>query len=389
MIHRLVMIIPLCLVCAAFSQETPKPQPAPVRQVWDYADELDLSPQQRTALFAIRDRYEAARAAVRAASGTNLPPDMLRAAQLNLNDQLRLANRQLGELLTDAQKEKLTELREAGTERRTSARRPATATDDGDGAPALTTTRKPPRKQLSEEAYRKLAAELRAMYAQPATNWPAPHLDDDIKPHFQELGLLPPVVFPTNNPYTSAKAELGKKLFFDPRLSGSGQISCASCHDPDLGFADGRTVAFGHERRELKRNAPTILNSAFNTTLFWDGRATSLEKQAADVVNNADEMHSSEHFVYANLNKIPATVTNSPPRLVRRKPRWNAPSRPSPPSSAPSRVAATRLIPSCAATPMLSATRRSAGCTSSAPRRAASIATTVRISPTGNSTTKG
>ena len=305
MIHRLVMIIPLCLVCAAFSQETPKPQPAPVRQVWDYADELDLSPQQRTALFAIRDRYEAARAAVRAASGTNLPPDMLRAAQLNLNDQLRLANRQLGELLTDAQKEKLTELREAGTERRTSARRPATATDDGDGAPALTTTRKPPRKQLSEEAYRKLAAELRAMYAQPATNWPAPHLDDDIKPHFQELGLLPPVVFPTNNPYTSAKAELGKKLFFDPRLSGSGQISCASCHDPDLGFADGRTVAFGHERRELKRNAPTILNSAFNTTLFWDGRATSLEKQAADVVNNADEMHSSEHFVYANLNKIP------------------------------------------------------------------------------------
>lgn len=294
-------------VWSAPAQPATTNAPAGPRQVWDFADQLDLTAEQRTTLFQIRDRYEAARAEVRRLATTNTPPDAQRAAQLNLNDQLRLANRQLGELLTDAQKEKLTELREAGTERRTPARRPATATatDDADDMPALTTTRKSPRKQLSEEAYRKLAAELRSMYAQPATNWPAPHLDDDIKPHFQELGLLPRVSFPTNNPYTSAKAELGKKLFFEPRLSGSGQISCASCHDPDLGFADGRTVSFGHERLELKRNAPTILNSAFNTTLFWDGRATSLEKQAADVVNNADEMHSSEQFVYANLNNIP------------------------------------------------------------------------------------
>jgi len=64
-------------------------------------------------------------------------------------------------------------------------------------------------------------------------------------------------------------------------------------------------VSFGHERKELKRNAPTILNTAFNETLFWDGRSNSLEEQAMDVVNNTDEMHSSAQFVRANLGKIP------------------------------------------------------------------------------------
>ncbi len=314
MLLRFLLMLPLWLALTTFSQTAATPQTTAPRQVWDLADELELTDTQRDTLFEIRDSYEAARAAVRAAAATNVPPDKLRAAQLNLNDQSRLANRRIAELLTSAQKERLVELRAAERQARvgaTASRTPATdsaSSEDanaGEGADGTQTTRKVPRKLLSDDDYRNLARELRVAYSQPTVNWPTPTLDEDVKPYFEELGLLPPVAFPTNNPYSTAKAELGKKLFFDPRLSGSGQISCSSCHDPDLGFADGRTVAFGHERRELKRNAPTILNTAFNTTLFWDGRAGSLEKQAADVVNNADEMHSSEHFVYENLNKIP------------------------------------------------------------------------------------
>jgi cytochrome c peroxidase len=272
-------------------------------QVWDYADQLALTGPQQASLREVQTHYEAARAALRQTSVTNTPPDAQRAAQLNYNDQVRLANRALADLLTDAQKAKLAELRQPNR-----APRPASEENSGEGEAAvpLAATRKPPRPQLAPEEYRRLAAELRVTYAQPVTNWPPPHVDAEARPHFVELGLLPLVTFPTNNPYTDAKAELGKKLFFDPRLSGSGQISCASCHDPDLAFADGRTVSFGHERKELKRNAPTVLNTAFNHSLFWDGRAASLEQQASDVVNNQDEMHASAEFVRTNLSRIPA-----------------------------------------------------------------------------------
>ena len=296
----------------AFAQAATVSSNAAPMQVWDYADQLDLTSEQRTKLHEIRGRYEAARTAVRSASVSNIPPDVRLAAQLNLNDQFRLANRHLGELLTDEQKNKLVELRTSARATRTRASSPRTPSDtntvsaaeDGE-TPPLASTRNPPRKLMSDEEYRTRAAELRATYAKPPTNWPSPYIDDEAKPHFQEIGLLPLVVYPPNNPYSEPKAELGKKLFFDPRLSGSGQISCASCHDADLAFADGRTVSFGHSRKELKRNAPSILNTAFNQTLFWDGRAASLEQQAADVVSNADEMHASAEFVRENLGKLP------------------------------------------------------------------------------------
>jgi cytochrome c peroxidase len=142
------------------------------------------------------------------------------------------------------------------------------------------------------------------LYSREKSRWPAPHIDEEAKNHFSELGLLPTVTYPSNNPYSGAKADLGKKLFFDPRLSGSRQISCASCHDPDLAFADGRTVSFGHGRTELKRNAPSVVNTAFNEVLFWDGRAMSLEQQAADVVLNAEEMHATAKVVRERLSKI-------------------------------------------------------------------------------------
>jgi cytochrome c peroxidase len=296
------VVLAAWLPLAAFAQRESFPTnaaPAP-RQVWDYADQLALTDAQRTVLRDIQQRYETARAALRRTAAPNTPPDARRAAQLNYNDQVRLANRDIGNLLTDAQKARLAALRRPA--RDTTGEEPS---GEGDASLPLSSHRQPPRPQLTPEEYRRLAAELRATYSQPATYWPPPSIDDEVKPHFVEIGLLPLVTYPTNNPYSDAKAELGRRLFFDPRLSGSGQISCANCHDPDLAFADGRTVSFGHARKELKRNAPTVLNTGFNQSLFWDGRADSLEQQAADVINNQDEMHASAEFVRENLGRIP------------------------------------------------------------------------------------
>ncbi|WP_299182156.1 cytochrome-c peroxidase, partial [uncultured Chryseobacterium sp.] len=78
--------------------------------------------------------------------------------------------------------------------------------------------------------------ELRELYGSgDQSKWPAPHLFDEAKDGFKDVGVLAKPEFPSNNPYSKEKEELGKMLFFDPRLSKSGQISCANCHDPELG----------------------------------------------------------------------------------------------------------------------------------------------------------
>jgi cytochrome c peroxidase len=156
-----------------------------------------------------------------------------------------------------------------------------------------------PRPERTADEYQKLAAELRTAYAKPPAEWPKPTLDPGVK--HAELGLLPAVPYPADNPFSEAKANLGKTLFFDPRLSGSAQIACASCHDPDLGWADGRTVSFGHGRKVLKRNAPSLLNVGLQTALFWDGRATSLEDQAVAVLHNPDEMRAADAEIVTRL----------------------------------------------------------------------------------------
>ncbi len=159
---------------------------------------------------------------------------------------------------------------------------------------------RPPKSPVERKVY---IEKLRELYAGEPATWPAPQLDAGVE--HRELGPMPAVQHPPENPGTEAKIELGKMLFFEPRLSGSKQIACASCHDPDLGWADGRATSFGHNRTQLSRNSPAILNSGFREHLFWDGRADSLEDQAAKVLNNQDEMHSSQNIVIEHLAELP------------------------------------------------------------------------------------
>lgn len=167
-------------------------------------------------------------------------------------------------------------------------------------APLRTTVLRP---AMTPEQRTDWATRLRAVYAQPAEKWPAPNVDRGVK--HQELGLMPEPKHPEANPGTKETIALGKLLFFDPRISGSGQMACANCHDPDLHWADGRTTAIGNHRRVLKRNAPSIMNVGLNEKLFWDGRAGSLEEQAKQVLSNPDEMDSTEVIVVERIGQQP------------------------------------------------------------------------------------
>jgi cytochrome c peroxidase len=101
--------------------------------------------------------------------------------------------------------------------------------------------------------------------------------------------VLPPIV-PPENPLTAAKVELGKKLYFERRLSVDGTVSCATCHDPRHGFAEPRPVSIGVGGKAGVRNAPTAFDAAFVATQFWDGRAATLEEQAKGPITNPVEM---------------------------------------------------------------------------------------------------
>lgn len=140
-----------------------------------------------------------------------------------------------------------------------------------------------------------LARRLRQTYAGPPAAWPAPHVDPGIE--WRELGLLPAVVHPEANPYGTAKAALGRALFFDPGLSVNGQMACATCHDPEHGWADNHAVSIAHGPVPA-RNTPTVRNAAFQRSFFWDGRAASLEAQAAEALANPHEVAATpEHVI--------------------------------------------------------------------------------------------
>jgi cytochrome c peroxidase len=111
---------------------------------------------------------------------------------------------------------------------------------------------------------------------------------------------------PKDNPVTAEKVRLGEQLFFDRRLSADGTVSCSTCHDPRLAFADGRRLAEGVSGRRGTRNTPSLLNSMFNSGQFWDGRTQSLEEQAKMPLVNHDEMGSQSYEqIVARMKAIP------------------------------------------------------------------------------------
>ncbi len=112
-------------------------------------------------------------------------------------------------------------------------------------------------------------------------------------------------------PYVSqnpAMVELGRKLFFDPRLSKSGFISCNSCHNLSMGGTDNLKTSIGHNWQKGPINAPTVLNSSLNLAQFWDGRALTLQDQAGGPIANPGEMASTHTLAIAVLQSIPAYV---------------------------------------------------------------------------------
>lgn len=124
---------------------------------------------------------------------------------------------------------------------------------------------------------------------------------------FKALPDQPPI--PVDNPQTPEKIELGKALYFDPRLSMDGTISCNSCHNVMSHGGDGRPVGAGIHGQRGGRGSPTVWNSAYHTVQFWDGRAATLEEQAVGPLVNPVEMGMTSHdLVMTRIKKIPGYI---------------------------------------------------------------------------------
>lgn len=126
----------------------------------------------------------------------------------------------------------------------------------------------------------------------------------DIKPSDLELTTPGPVPFPADNPYSEAKAKLGRKLFSEGRMSKTGETPCTWCHDPNRGWSDGRTISLGDERTALNRHTPSLYNVGYSEHLFWDGRTKTLEEQAIFPIKHPKEMAM-------DLDKLPQKLANA------------------------------------------------------------------------------
>lgn len=121
------------------------------------------------------------------------------------------------------------------------------------------------------------------------------------------MPLTPNAVVPAYNLVTRAKVELGKQLFFDPRISRNGTVSCATCHNPEKGWTDQLPASVGILGQVGSRSAPTVQNSVYGRTMFWDGRAPSLEAQAQGPIQNKIEMgDQSYEEIILRLRRIKA-----------------------------------------------------------------------------------
>jgi len=124
--------------------------------------------------------------------------------------------------------------------------------------------------------------------------------DESLQP---PLGL-PPIFWPDDNPYTPEKAELGRLLYFDKRLSSDGTIACASCHEPAKAFTDKAPFSTGIAGQKGGRSAPTIINRAYSTVQFWDGRAPTLEEQVKGPLANPIEMTNEKQADAAHEDTV-------------------------------------------------------------------------------------
>lgn len=129
---------------------------------------------------------------------------------------------------------------------------------------------------------------LRNLYQRPIAEWPAPTIDSGV--YWEEFAPLPPVDSNYFQVMEQADVILGKMLFFDPLLSGSNQISCSSCHNPQTSWADKSAVPVGHDHQVGNRNSLSLLNVAARKSFFWDGRAKTLEEQALSPIEAHNEM---------------------------------------------------------------------------------------------------
>jgi cytochrome c peroxidase len=120
---------------------------------------------------------------------------------------------------------------------------------------------------------------------------------------------VPAMKHPSDNTWSKDKEELGKMLYFDPRLSGSNWISCATCHNPGLGWSDGLPRTIGDGQKELGRHSPTIINSGYFDIQMWDGRKKSLEDQARGPIAASVEMNQDYDELIRELKALPGYVS--------------------------------------------------------------------------------
>ena len=130
-----------------------------------------------------------------------------------------------------------------------------------------------------------------------------------MKPEYRRPPSIP---FPKENPYTPEKASLGKKLYFDTRISVTSAQSCASCHSPGFGWGDGLAVGVGHGMAKLGRHSPTIVNAAWGAIFMWDGRLANLEEQALGPIQSPGEMNMPIEKLMERL----ATIAEYKPLFV-------------------------------------------------------------------------
>ncbi|MFZ4550813.1 MAG: cytochrome-c peroxidase [Aquabacterium sp.] len=146
---------------------------------------------------------------------------------------------------------------------------------------------------------------LREAYGAAPVNWPRPTVDAGVA--WQELAQVPvQAPEPADNPSTPEKVALGRKLFFDTRISRKGEAACATCHQPARSFTDGKALAVGDEAMQGRRRSQTLFGAPFAPRgLFWDGRAATLEQQVLMPIANTFELNHSLDQVTASLSRLP------------------------------------------------------------------------------------